>query len=144
MNGGVVSFFKNLEDNRISASDFNSELEIMITNRNKIQINRKELTKVNNILLIKGRLLQNTNPNVTELCGNGDPTDPGEQCDDGNVVSGDGCSSTCQREYCGDGTVNNNPGTVINEQCDPGATELLTSKTCNSTCGFYCGDGVTN
>ncbi|MFK7888430.1 MAG: DUF4215 domain-containing protein [Gammaproteobacteria bacterium] len=29
------------------------------------------------------------------LCGNGLP-DPGEECDDGNVIDGDGCSSTCQ------------------------------------------------
>jgi len=111
MNGGVVSFFKNLEDNRISASDSNSELEIMITNKNKIQINRKELTTVKDILLVKGRLLQNS----TVLCGNGNPNDAGEQCDDGNVVSGDGCSSTCQLEYCGDRKVNNNPAGVVNE-----------------------------
>lgn len=31
------------------------------------------------------------------LCGNG-IIDPGEQCDDGNTKSGDGCSSTCQSE----------------------------------------------
>jgi cysteine-rich repeat protein len=30
-------------------------------------------------------------------CGNG-TVDPGEQCDDGNTTSGDGCSSTCQDE----------------------------------------------
>jgi cysteine-rich repeat protein len=31
------------------------------------------------------------------LCGNG-TVDAGESCDDGNTVSGDGCSSTCQIE----------------------------------------------
>ncbi len=31
------------------------------------------------------------------VCGNG-VIETGEQCDDGNVVSGDGCSSTCQTE----------------------------------------------
>ena len=32
--------------------------------------------------------------------------DPGEKCDDGNQVSGDGCDATCQSEgYCGDGIV---------------------------------------
>src|ERR1700690_2640154 len=30
-------------------------------------------------------------------CGNG-KLDPNEQCDDGNTVGGDGCSSTCQWE----------------------------------------------
>ena len=51
------------------------------------------------------------------VCGNG-TVESGEQCDDGNTVSGDGCSSTCQNEsttpYCGDGIVNGN------EQCDDG------------------------
>jgi len=33
-------------------------------------------------------------------CGNG-VVEAGEQCDDGNVVSGDGCSATCQTEVTG-------------------------------------------
>lgn len=33
-----------------------------------------------------------------QICGDGDATDPGEQCDDGNMTDGDGCSSTCQTE----------------------------------------------
>src|SRR5262249_36756068 len=53
-------------------------------------------------------------------CGNG-VIDPGEQCDDFNAASGDGCSASCQLEagfvcptigapcihlvYCGDGVV---------------------------------------
>jgi cysteine-rich repeat protein len=31
------------------------------------------------------------------ICGNG-VVDPGEQCDDGNLINGDGCSSTCKWE----------------------------------------------
>jgi cysteine-rich repeat protein len=31
------------------------------------------------------------------VCGDGD-IDPGEECDDGNAVSGDGCSATCTEE----------------------------------------------
>ena len=34
---------------------------------------------------------------ATSLCGNG-LLDTGEQCDDGNLINGDGCSSTCQKE----------------------------------------------
>lgn len=34
-------------------------------------------------------------------CGNR-AVDPGEGCDDGNVQNGDGCSSTCTLESCGD------------------------------------------
>ncbi len=43
----------------------------------------------------------------------------GEQCDDGNTLSGDGCSDTCQVEaICGDGTIQAAGG----EQCDDGNT----------------------
>jgi cysteine-rich repeat protein len=50
------------------------------------------------------------------LCSNS-ALDPNEQCDDGNTVSGDGCSSECQLEtgralVCGDGIL------TANEQCD--------------------------
>ena len=38
-------------------------------------------------------------PPPTCVCGNG-ILEPGEECDDGNTVSGDGCSSTCQIETC--------------------------------------------
>jgi len=36
-------------------------------------------------------------PTITPVCGNG-VIETGETCDDGNTVSGDGCSSTCQTE----------------------------------------------
>jgi cysteine-rich repeat protein len=35
-------------------------------------------------------------------CGNG-ILDPGEQCDDGNLINGDGCSATCELEGGGEG-----------------------------------------
>lgn len=37
-----------------------------------------------------------------------------EECDDGNLASGDGCSGDCKLEICGDGKV------IGNEQCDDG------------------------
>ena len=36
---------------------------------------------------------------VTKGCGNGD-VEVGEQCDDGNLASGDGCSPHCEVEVC--------------------------------------------
>ena len=52
----------------------------------------------------------------TGLCGNG-KLDPGEACDDGNQVSGDGCRGDCKKiEVCGDGIVD------ANEACDDGNT----------------------
>jgi len=59
----------------------------------------------------------------------------GEQCDDHNVLNNDGCSSTCQFEFCGDGIKNNG------EACDDGGNSPL----CNADCTLpACGDGKTN
>jgi cysteine-rich repeat protein len=72
---------------------------------------------------------------LTGNCGNG-VVDPGEQCDDGNTVSGDGCSQTCRVEVCGNGIPD--PG----EQCDDGNT--VSGDGCSATCQREprCGDGV--
>lgn len=62
------------------------------------------------------------------VCGN-HIVEAGEQCDDGNTVSGDGCSSTCQNEtpaVCGNGMVE------AGEQCDDGNT--TSGDGCSSTC----------
>src|SRR5215470_13108792 len=57
-------------------------------------------------------------PNTPECppsCGNG-VVEAGEQCDDHNTVSGDGCSSTCVIEYCGDHLLQ----PMLGEECDDG------------------------
>lgn len=68
-------------------------------------------------------------------CGNG-RMDEGETCDDGNVTLGDGCSSSCVAEVCGNGVVDpvsTSSGTPLpNEQCDDGNT--LGHDGCASTC----------
>ena len=64
---------------------------------------------------------------ATDTCGNG-VLDPFEQCDDGNLLSGDGCSETCRREVCGDGIVQPNN----EEECDDG--NLTSLDGCSSTC----------
>ena len=63
-------------------------------------------------------------------CGNG-RRDAGEQCEDGNVISGDGCSAVCTMETstiisCGDGVI---AGT---EQCDDG--NLKNGDGCSKKC----------
>jgi cysteine-rich repeat protein len=77
-------------------------------------------------------------------CGNGF-VDAGEQCDDGNIVDGDGCSAACEIEsICGNNAIESG------EQCDPPgniAPSCAQGETCSMTCecigaSVMCGDGV--
>ncbi len=70
-------------------------------------------------------------------CGN-EVVEPSEQCDDGNVVDGDGCSARCDsREACGDGVTDR----AIGEQCDDG--NLVDGDGCQASCQDpACGDGI--
>ncbi|MBI5150110.1 MAG: DUF4215 domain-containing protein [Candidatus Omnitrophica bacterium] len=73
-------------------------------------------------------------PIVTAACGNGVVESP-EGCDDGNLSSGDGCSTTCTLESCGDGIVQ------TGEQCDDHNT--IAGDGCSETCKTeFCGDGI--
>ena len=92
-----------------------------------------------------------------------------EQCDDGNTDDGDGCSSTCKLEYCGNGVLdagelcddgnradddgcaadclsdescgNHKVDGAVGETCDDGNTDA--GDGCSATCGLeYCGNGV--
>ena len=73
------------------------------------------------------------------VCGDGEVQSPNaegtyEQCDDGNTVSGDGCSAACQNEVCGDNIVQ------TGEQCDDGNT--ANGDGCSEICLLeVCGDG---
>jgi cysteine-rich repeat protein len=69
-------------------------------------------------------------------CGNG-VVDPGEVCDDGNVISGDGCSADCRAlENCGNGVMDEG------EVCDDG--NVLGGDGCSADCASdeTCGNGV--
>ncbi len=73
------------------------------------------------------------------LCGNS-ILETGEECDDGNVANGDGCSAQCKIEipvsFCGDGTVD------VGEECDDGNT--ASNDGCSAVCVTeYCGDSIT-
>lgn len=73
-------------------------------------------------------------------CGDGH-IQLGEECDDANAASCDGCSADCVLERgCGDGTV------CGAEECDDGNREGCDG--CSATCelepGHRCGDGMTN
>lgn len=65
-----------------------------------------------------------------KLCGDG-MLEAGEECDDGNSVSGDGCSSSCMNEGESD-PVCGNARLEANEQCDDG--NLTNGDGCDSSC----------
>ncbi len=70
-----------------------------------------------------------------ESCGDS-LVQPGEECDDDNIVGGDGCSATCQFETgCGNGTIE------AGEECDD--DNRVSGDSCSATCQLEdgCGDG---
>ncbi len=70
-------------------------------------------------------------------CGDGAIQHEVEECDDGNTNNGDGCSSICVREYCGDWITQSELG----EECDDG--NLMNNDRCNIKCKLdKCGDGL--
>lgn len=83
--------------------------------------------------------------NCQVVCGNRD-LDPPETCDDGNTVSGDGCSELCETEsnwecnrpgefcepICGDAVL------VGGEECDPPNPSMGCSSECRLEPGFVC------
>ena len=60
------------------------------------------------------------------VCGNG-AVEANEQCDDGNQINTDACTTVCKTAQCGDGFVN--PDT---EQCDDG--NAVNGDGCSSNC----------
>jgi cysteine-rich repeat protein len=73
-------------------------------------------------------------------CGNS-TIEPPEECDDGNTVSGDGCSGiSCLPEVCGDGTTNPDPAPGPAEECDDGNT--AGGDGCDANCQLECGNGT--
>jgi cysteine-rich repeat protein len=68
------------------------------------------------------------------LCRDG-VLDPGEECDDGNAVDGDGCTNACTLPRCGDGIVQ------AGEECDDG--NRIDFDGCTNACRLpRCGDGI--
>jgi len=58
-------------------------------------------------------------------CGNGEQ-EPGEPCDDGNAINGDGCDNNCTVTACGNGIL------TAGEECDDGNT--TSGDGCSDTC----------
>jgi cysteine-rich repeat protein len=77
------------------------------------------------------------------LCGNG-RVDPGEECDDGNTLNGDGCSSQCKLDdpcwdcwcpgspVCVNRTICGNGILTSDEECDDG--NITSGDGCSESC----------
>lgn len=69
------------------------------------------------------------------VCGNGVIEKPGESCDDGNNIDGDGCQANCQLSHCPDGIKD------PDEECDDNNTEY--NDGCSPECKIEkCGDSI--
>lgn len=73
-------------------------------------------------------------------CGNG-ALDPGETCDDGNVVSGDCCSATCDAEPVGPCASDGNVCTT--DRCDGSGQCAHAANTATCDDGLFCNGGDT-
>jgi uncharacterized repeat protein (TIGR01451 family) len=97
-------------------------------------LNNASATAVGSPVTPSGPTAQVTVNPIPPLCGNG-TLDPGEQCDDGNLVDGDGCDSNCTLTACGNGIV------TSGEVCDDG--NLIDGDGCDSNCTLTgCGNGI--
>ncbi len=108
---------------------FNVCIGVRIT---AIEITIDSLIYNNTVMQLSGLAADQASP----ICGNA-VIEAGEECDDGNLISGDGCSSTCQLEsVCGNGALEEG------EECDDG--NLDNGDGCSDTCAieFICGNGV--
>ena len=77
------------------------------------------------------------------VCGNAE-LELGEQCDDGDTQSGDGCNAFCEIEGGGGTLCGNSVVEAPTEECDDGGT--ISGDGCSATCQAEvpeCGDAVT-
>ncbi len=81
---------------------------------------------------------------TASICGNSIP-EAGEDCDDGNSIDTDSCTTLCRLTICGDGVVQNPNGQGSNEICDDGLLNGQPNQ-CNSQCtgitSVLCGNNV--
>ena len=85
--------------------------------------------------LAGSNITKSLNCGVLSSCGNV-LIDIAETCDDGNTVTGDGCSAFCQLEVCGNGIFD------VSELCDDGNT--ISGDGCRADCMKIevCGDAA--
>ncbi|MFP6609370.1 MAG: DUF4215 domain-containing protein [Deltaproteobacteria bacterium] len=85
-------------------------------------------------LMVSTTTSTSTVPDAGARCGNSQ-AEAGEQCDDGNILDGDGCDSNCTFTACGNGVL------TLGEECDDGNVEDRDG--CSSVCTIVeCGNGI--
>ncbi|MEO7331432.1 MAG: lectin-like protein, partial [Minicystis sp.] len=78
---------------------------------------------------------------ASATCGNG-TLEGFEECDDHNLVVGDGCNAVCMKEYCGDGTVQPSLGEVCDGAgCKPDCKGFAVCGNAIKDPGEQCDDG---
>lgn len=67
---------------------------------------------------------------AANTCGN-NKIELGEECDDGNTTSNDGCSFVCEIEFCGNGTIDSTTsnGTLFLENFESIGNGTVTTNT---------------
>jgi cysteine-rich repeat protein len=69
------------------------------------------------------------------VCGDGERVEGCEECDDGNLIDGDGCDSNCTLTACGNGVL------TVGEECEDGNSNEHDE--CKNDCrANVCGDAV--
>lgn len=93
-------------------------------------------SSITNTAVASGSSIESSDTSIaqTYICGD-NQLNPGEACDDGNNVSGDGCNSVCSIESCGNGVSDSG------EECDDSNT--ISGDGCSGTCRIeVCGDSI--
>ncbi|MEN7982125.1 MAG: hypothetical protein ABFQ65_01615 [Nanoarchaeota archaeon] len=159
--GEVKNYFNPGDDDRLGKFNYTKKLYSIevIPIRYQVMDNKKQLVSCG-----KAKIIENLNCDpvlIVGVCGDG-TINIGEQCDDSNIVNGDGCDSNCQTECtpdctgkdCGDdGCGGTCPDTCVlpevcevntcvatctlDSDCDVGAGEVCVSNVCQ-----LCGNGV--
>jgi cysteine-rich repeat protein len=82
---------------------------------------------------------------LIEACGNR-VLDPGEVCDEGDQISGDGCRADCKsKEVCGDGITDAHMGETCEFENRPFPGRFPDTEECDNDCTLpECGDGHLN
>jgi len=159
---------KNANDLREGSSKEFSFTPKLVTNIKTISIvpiikidgKRKYLAVANSISVTRQDGGETTIKESETTCGNA-VLETGEECDDGNLISGDGCSVGCKNETSTttDSTGSSNCGNSVvdsDEECDKGSSNGVqcsaaygkTCTYCSSSCqnvifsGGSCGDGT--